>query len=460
MPDKPWGGRFRGDTDELLASFSESVSFDCRLALVDLRGSIAHARMLGACGIISESESKKLISGLSEILEEARAGALELRPELEDIHMNVEYRLREKIGDLAGKLHTGRSRNDQIAVDTRLFFREVTDEATRLLKELIKSILIQAEKNPGAVMPGFTHTRKAQPILFSHHLLAYAEMFLRDVDRFMDCRRRTNLCPLGAGALAGTTFPIDREMAARELGFDGLLENSLDAVSDRDYLVEFASAASIVMVHLSRLMEELIWWGLPEIGFVELSESLCTGSSMMPNKKNPDSAELVRGKSGRVIGALVSLLFIMKGTPLSYNRDFQEDKPGMFDAADTLLDCLAVSERLVATMEAHPDRMRQACSSGFLLATDVADYLASKGMPFREAHEVAGNMVRHCEDAGRLLEKIDLEEMRGFSKLFEEDIKDWLSLDAAVNRRSVRGGTAGGQVRQQLRRLKELLNME
>jgi len=457
MPEKPWGGRFRTDTDKLFADFAESVSFDCRLAEFDIRGSIAHARMLGACGIISKNESEKLMAALFEILEEARAGSLELSTDLEDIHMNVEYRLRDKAGELAGKLHTGRSRNDQIALDTRLFFREAQDEAISLLKSICKKLILQAEKHIDAVMPGFTHTRKAQPVLFSHHLLAYVEMFLRDMDRLYDCRKRTNLSPLGAGALAGTTFPIDREMVARELGFDGVLENSLDAVSDRDYLVEFASASSIIMVHLSRLMEELIWWGLPEIGFVEIAESLCTGSSMMPNKKNPDSAELVRGKSGRVIGSLTSLLVIMKGTPLSYNRDFQEDKPGLFDTADTLLDCLAVTERIMATMEARPERMREACAGGFLLATDAADYLASKGMPFREAHEVVGNLVRHCEDEGVLLEEMELAELRKFSALFEDDIKDWLSLAAAVNRRDIRGGTAKNQVLFQITRLKELL---
>ncbi|MFO8056006.1 MAG: argininosuccinate lyase [bacterium] len=460
MPDKPWGGRFRSNPDELLASFSESVSFDRRLAEYDIKGSMAHARMLGACGIIPESESERLVSGLAELLEEARSGSLELRADLEDIHMNVEHLLRARVGELAGKLHTGRSRNDQIALDTRLFFRDKTDDAICLLKELCKGLVTQAEANAGAVMPGFTHTRKAQPVLFSHHLLAYVEMFLRDADRFADCRKRINLCPLGAGALAGTTFPIDREMVARELGFDGVLENSLDAVSDRDYLVEFGSCASMVMVHLSRLMEELVWWGLPEIGFVELPESMCTGSSMMPNKKNPDSAELVRGKSGRVIGSLVSLLFIMKGTPLSYNRDFQEDKPGLFDAADTLLDCLAVSERLIAGMEVHPRRMRDACASGFLLATDVADYLATKGLPFRDAHQVAGNLVRHCEDEGRLLEELELSDLKNFSKLFEDDVKDWLSLEAALERRNVRGGTAPGRVSSRIQQLKEILNMK
>ncbi len=456
----PWGGRFSGKVDDLMLAFSESVSFEGRLAEVDCRGSVAHARMLGACGIIGADEAESLIAALEEVAEQARAGELVLRAELEDVHMNVEARLREKVGELAGKLHTGRSRNDQVALDMRIYFREQAREARGLLLGLCRALVARAQEYEDALLPGFTHTRKAQPVLFSHHLMAYAQMFARDAERLADCARRMNLCPLGAGAIAGTTFPIDREMVAKELGFDGVTENSMDTVSDRDYLLEFGAAAAIAMTHLSRLAEELIWWGLDDVGFVELDESLCTGSSMMPNKKNPDAAELVRGKSGRVVGSLVSLLMVMKGTPLTYNRDFQEDKEGMFDAADALIDCLRIMERLVATMEARPERMRASAGRGFVLATDVADYLATKGLPFRDAHEVAGKMVRHCEEAGIGLEDLDLEGLQGFSDLFEADVSEWITLDAAVARRDVVGGTAPGRVKEQIARLKAVLEEE
>jgi argininosuccinate lyase len=454
---KMWGGRFRGETAELMRGFSESVSYDRRLAAVDVRGSIAHARMLGARGIVSAAEARRLIKGLTEVGAEAEAGKLKWRPELEDVHMNVEARLAEKVGPLAGKLHTARSRNDQVALDTRMYFRAEADRAMGLLTSLSRALVARAQEHRDAVMPGFTHTRKAQPVLLAHHLLAYVEMFLRDRDRLGDCRRRMNVCPLGSGALAGTTFPIDREMVARELGFEGVSQNSLDAVSDRDYLLEFAAAAAVIMVHLSRLMEEFIWWGLDDLGFIELDESFCTGSSMMPNKKNPDAAELIRGKTGRVTGALMGLLTMIKGLPLSYNRDFQEDKEGLFDAADTLANCLAVAERLVAGFTVDGERMRAAAERGFVLATDVADYLAAKGLPFREAHEVAGKLVRSCEDHDRRLEDLSLAELRKFSARFGADVKDWLSLDAAIDRRDVVGGTARRQVNKQIARLKKLL---
>lgn len=457
MVKKPWGGRFKTETDESMLSFSESVSFDHRLLEVDITGSIAHARMLGACGIVEEEEAQRLILALQEIREEARAGSLNFSEQLEDVHMNVEARLFEKIGDLAGKLHTARSRNDQVALDMRLYFKEEAEACQELLAGLCLSLVGQAQEHQETIMPGFTHTRKAQPVVFAHHLLAYVEMFLRDRERLSDCLARMDLCPLGAGALAGTTFPIDREMVAKELGFSGITQNSIDTVSDRDFLLEFAAAAAIAMVHLSRLMEELIWWGLPEIGFVELSEGWCTGSSMMPNKKNPDAAELVRGKTGRVVGALVSLLTVMKATPLSYNRDFQEDKEGLFDAADTLKSCLTIGERLIATMKVNPERMETAAHTGFVLATDLADYLATKGMPFREAHEVAGKLVRYCEDEGKSLEDLELKELKQLSDTFEEDVIQWTSLEAAIKRRNVLGGTAPGQVKKQLERLKKLL---
>ncbi|HUT54515.1 MAG TPA: argininosuccinate lyase [bacterium] len=457
MAKKPWGGRFKKEMDKDMLLFSESLSFDCRLLEADIAGSIAHARMLGECGVIKKAEAKKLIGALAEVHREAFAGKLPLSVELEDIHMNIEARLRQKLGPLAGKLHTGRSRNDQVALDMRLYFRGEVEDCVDLLRDLCRALLARAEEYKAAVMPGFTHTRKAQPVLFSHHLLAYAEMFLRDAGRLEDCKKRLNLCPLGSGALAGAAFPINREMVARELGFDGVTQNSIDAVADRDYLLEFASSSAVIMVHLSRLMEELIWWGLPELGFIELDESFCTGSSMMPNKKNPDAAELIRGKAGRVVGSLMALLTTMKGTPLSYNRDFQEDKPGLFDASDTVKECLAIAAKLIATMKADPERMRKAADSGFVLATDVADYLAEKGLPFRDAHEVAGKMVRQCEEKSLRIEELSLAELKKFSPLFAKDVKGWLTLDAAVARRDIAGGTAKKQVERQLKRLKKLL---
>lgn len=454
--NNPWSGRFKKTMAESMRFFSQSITFDYLLAEVDIRASMAYARMLGECGIIAEKEARRLRRALAEILEEFCGEALPLQMELEDIHMNVEARLYEKVGDLAGKLHTGRSRNDQVATDMRMFFREKTMAVCAALEELAGSLVDQAEKNLSAVMPGFTHTRKAQPVLFSHHLLAYVEMFLRDRERFLDGFRRTDICPLGSGALAGTTFPVDREMVARELGFSRLSQNSIDAVSDRDFLLEFAAAAAITMVHLSRLMEELIWWGLPELLFVELPEEFCTGSSMMPNKLNPDAAELIRGKTGRVTGALVSLLLVMKGTPLAYNRDFQEDKEGMFDLLQNLLSSLSIAAALVAGLKVHPERMREAAATGFLLATDLADYLATKGLPFREAHQAVGKMVRYCEEKNRRLEDLSLSEMKTFSPCFQEDVREWLSLEAALNRRNLPGGTAPAQVKKQIARLRAL----
>jgi argininosuccinate lyase len=439
-----------------MLEFSESVSFDYRLAEADIIGSIAHARMLGERGIIRKAEAKKLIRALKELGDELKQGKLKLSIDLEDVHMNIEARLGNKVGELAGKLHTARSRNDQVNLDMRIYFREMTQVCIVAIIRLIKELILKADRNQDAVMPGFTHTRKAQPVLFAHHLLAYVEMLSRDLQRFFESLQRVNVCPLGAGALAGTTFPVDRKMVADELGFDGVTQNSIDAVSDRDFLLEFAACASITMVHLSRLMEELIWWGLPELGFVELPEEFCTGSSMMPNKMNPDAAELVRGKSGRVIGSLVSLLTVMKGTPLSYNRDFQEDKEGMFDAAETTAVCLEITRQLIAGMKVRREKMKEAAATGFMLATDLADYLVRKGMPFRDAHEIVGKMVRRNEEEGRRLEDLGLDEMQKFSGLFDKDVKKWLSLEASVRRRNIIGGTAPAQVKKQLKRLKKL----
>jgi argininosuccinate lyase len=457
MAKKPWGGRFKSDTDDLMIGFSESVSFDYKLAEVDINGSIAHAQMLAECGVIENEDADKIVEGLEKVLSEVKEKTLVLSASLEDIHMNVESRLKEIIGPAAGKLHTARSRNDQIATDTRAYFNNEGKNIIGLIEDLISSFVGQAEKNIDVIMTGYTHTRKAQPVLFSHHLMAYVEMLLRDRERMTDCLKRLNVCPLGAGAIAGTTFPIDRDKVASALGFDGVTQNSMDTVSDRDYLIEFASCCSIIMVHLSRLMEEFIWWGLPEMEFVELPENFCTGSSMMPNKMNPDAAELVRGKTGRVFGSLVSLLTIMKGTPLTYNRDFQEDKECMFDTADTLIMCLMVTTKLVDSMKVNKENMEKSAKTGFVLATDLADYLATKGMPFREAHEVTGKMVRDCEDSDRGLEDLSLDELKKYSDLIEKDISNWLSLQAAVDRRDITGGTATGQVKKQIERVKKTI---
>lgn len=457
MAKKPWAGRFRKGTHPLLEAFSASVAFDCRLAEYDLLGSIVHAEALYRAKLLTRAEALALKRGLAELLQELRDGRFRLDSKLEDIHMNVEQRLSKKLGPLGGKLHTGRSRNDQVALDMRLYFRDQTREAVSRLLALGRTLLDLAEKHQTAIMPGFTHTRHAQPVLFAHHLLAYVEMLLRDADRFRDLRKRLNLCPLGAGALAGTAYPLDREFVAKALGFDGVTRNSLDTVGDRDYLLEFAAAAAITMIHLSRLMEELIWWSTEEFGFIEIPEEFATGSSMMPNKKNPDACELVRGKTGRVVGSLMALLVVMKATPLSYNRDFQEDKEGMFDAADTLLDCLQITAALLSGIRVNAKRMRRAAEGGYILATDLADYLVKKGLPFRQAHELAGRIVRHCLERGLALPELTLAELRKFSPKFQKDVAQALNLEASLKARAVVGGTAPRRVRQEIQRLRRRL---
>ncbi|MGB4476653.1 MAG: argininosuccinate lyase, partial [Bacillota bacterium] len=397
---KLWSGRFTKEQDSLMDSFHSSIQFDNRLYAEDIRGSIAHVRMLGSCGIITDDEAQVIEDGLWDLLEDIEAQRVEFSPEAEDIHMNIESLLIERIGDVARKLHTARSRNDQVALDTRMYVLREIDEIIDLIRRVQAALVERAEENLGVLMPGYTHLQRAQPILLSHHLMAYFFMLQRDLERLEDCAKRTNVMPLGAAALAGTTFPIDRERVAKELGFDGITENSIDAVSDRDFVMELLGCISIIMVHLSRFSEEIVLWSSSEFGFVTLDERYSTGSSIMPQKRNPDSAELVRGKSGRVFGNLLALLVTMKGLPLAYNKDMQEDKERLFDSVDTVKGCLTIMERLIDTMVFNAERMRTACAGGFMTATDVADYLVRKGIPFRTAHEIVGKIVLFCEKRG------------------------------------------------------------
>ncbi|MFQ5691940.1 MAG: argininosuccinate lyase [Nitrospinota bacterium] len=455
---KPWGGRFKERTATSVEAFTESVSFDHRLARYDVRGSVAHARMLARCGILTREEGRKIVRGLEAIAREIDQGRFRFDPALEDVHMNVEARLTQKIGSLGGKLHTARSRNDQVALDLRLYLRDVLADVQGGILRLKAALLDRAERYVDVVMPGYTHMRRAQPVLFAHHLLAYVEMLNRDAERMADCRKRINVLPLGSGALSGTGLPIDRAYVAGLLGFDGVSRNSLDAVSDRDFAVEFAAAASLLMMHLSRLAEELILWSGAEFDFLSLPEAYCTGSSMMPQKRNPDVLELVRGKTGRVYGALVSLLTLLKAQPLSYNRDLQEDKGPVFDTADIVLGSLSILAELlggVTISDAQKDRMRAAAEADFSLATELADYLALRGVPFRKAHEVAGRVVRFCEERGRALADLDLSSLRRFSRSFEADVLERLSVDRAVRARNLPGGTSPTNVKRVIKREKK-----
>jgi len=453
--DKLWGGRFSQPTDTFVEEFTASIDFDKRLYRQDIRGSIAHARMLGRQDIIPQADVDAIVSGLEEILARIEAGEFDFSVSLEDIHMNIEARLSAAIGEAGKRLHTGRSRNDQVAVDIRLYLREEIGEVLRYLDLLKDALLFQAETNLGVIMPGYTHLQVAQPILFSHHMLAYVEMFCRDKGRMEDCAKRLNVLPLGAGALAGTTFPIDRESVASELGFTGPTRNSLDSVSDRDFALEFISASSILMMHLSRFSEELILWSTSEFDFIELSDSFCTGSSIMPQKKNPDVPELVRGKTGRVYGNLMALLTVMKALPLAYNKDMQEDKEPLFDTIDTVKGSLKIFADMIREMKIKPDIMREAAARGFSNATDVADYLVRTGMPFREAHEVVGKSVRYCIEQGKRLEELSPAEWKAFSDLIGADIYAAITLEASVNARSATGGTALVRVKAEIERLKK-----
>lgn len=451
MSEKLWGGRFEEEPHPLAEAYTASIHFDKRLARYDLQGSLAHVKMLARCGIIGEDEAERILKGLEEIQGEIERGEFPFDPALEDIHLNIERRLLEKIGEVGGKLHTARSRNDQIALDLRLYLREEMGEIQRLIRSLQEVLVEQAEANLDLVMPGYTHLQRAQPILLAHHLLAYFEMLDRDRERFADSFKRVNVLPLGSGALAGVGFPIDRDYVAELLGFSAISANSIDAVSDRDFILEFLAASSILMMHLSRLSEELTLWASAEFGFIELPDAFTTGSSMMPQKKNPDVAELCRGKTGRVYGALVALLTLLKGLPLSYNRDLQEDKEPLFDTVDTVKATLRVFQEMLRAVRFHGDRMREAALAGFLNATDVADYLVGKGMPFRQAHEVTGKLVQECLKQKKRIEELSLEELRRFSPLFGEDIYRFITLEACLERRQSFGGTAKGRVVEALR---------
>jgi len=450
MSQKLWGGRFTQPTDKFVEEFTASIGFEQRLYPYDIRGSKAHAQMLARQDIISREEAEQICAGLDEILADMDQDKIEFSVALEDIHMNIEARLIERIGTVGGKLHTGRSRNDQVAVDIRLYLRDELDAIIAYLESLMDSLLTQAEGNLNTIMPGYTHLQTAQPVLFAHHMLAYHEMFKRDASRMRDCRTRMNVMPLGAGALAGTTFPIDREWVAEQLGFDGVTRNSLDSVSDRDFAIEFCSSAATVMMHLSRLSEELIIWSSADFDFIELSDAFCTGSSIMPQKKNPDVPELVRGKSGRVYGNLVSLLTLMKSLPLAYNKDMQEDKEPLFDSIDTVKGSLKIFASMIAQMKVKADNMRIAAARGFSTATDIADYCVRKGLPFRQAHEVVGKTVRYCIENNKDIPELSVEEFRQFSDLIDTDIYDFVTLDASVNARTATGGTASCAVEREI----------
>ncbi|MEA5004210.1 MAG: argininosuccinate lyase [Christensenella sp.] len=454
---KLWGGRFEGSTDEFAEGFQSSIGFDCRMYREDILGSIAHARMLGKQGIIPKEDADKIIEGLKGILADIDAGKVDFSVHDEDIHMNVERLLTERIGDVGKKLHTGRSRNDQVATDFRLYMRRVTGETVQNLMALCNVLIDIAEDHTDTVMSAYTHLQKAQPTTLAHYMMAYFEMYYRDVLRFLDCSKRTNILPLGSGALCATTYPLDREAVAEELKMDGITRNSLDGVSDRDFALEYLSAASICMMHLSRLCEEIILFSTNEFGTLRLSDAYSTGSSIMPQKKNPDMAELIRGKTGRVYGDLMGLLTVMKGLPLAYNKDMQEDKEGVFDAVDTLNACVRVMCGMLSTAEWKKDKLRAGAGLGFTNATDAADYFVKRGMAFRDAHEVVGRLVLYCEQHGKAIDELSLEEIRQCAPEAGEDIFEAISLETCVNTRSVPGGPAPEAVQVHIRQAKLLL---
>jgi argininosuccinate lyase len=439
---KPWGGRFKKDTHKIAEKFSASVDFDKRLYKEDIEGSIAHVTMLAENGIILKNEAEKITKGLKQIEKEIDSGKFPFREEYEDIHLNIEKRLIEKIGDTGGKIHTARSRNDQIALDMRLYLRKEINEIILLLKDIAGLLLELAEKNIDTVMPLYTHLQRGQPILLSHHLMGLYEMLKRDRERYIDCLERVNVMPLGAGAGAGTTFPIDREYVAKLLGFPKVTQNSIDTVSDRDFIVEFIAVSANLMMHLSRVSEEFVLWSTKEFDFVDLGDEFTTGSSIMPQKRNPDMAELIRGKTGRVYGSLVAVLTIMKGLPFSYNRDMQEDKEPMFDTGDTVKSSLEVLRAMLNNIVFKHENMKKALTEGFITATDIADYLTRKGMPFRKSHEVTGRIVGYAEEKGRELANLHISEYKMFSKLFEEDLFDHITLEGSISGRKSYGGTA------------------
>ncbi len=453
-----WAGRTDGETSKLADDFNSSISFDCRMYREDIRGSMAHAAMLGATGIISESDAELLIDGLSGILNDLENGNLEIDSECEDIHMFVEQILTSRLGDVGKKLHTARSRNDQVALDLRMYLRGELDKITELLKALIVTVTLTAEKHKAVIMPGYTHLQRAQPVTFGHHLMAYAMMLSRDAERMSDCRKRMNVSPIGCCALAGTTYRTDRKFEAEKLGFDGICLNSMDGVSDRDFCAELISDISILMMHLSRFAEELILWSSWEFKFVEISDAYTTGSSIMPQKKNPDMAELVRGKTGRVYGDLMSILTTMKGLPLAYNKDMQEDKEAVFDACGTAVMCLRVFDGMIASMSVKADNMKRAAQKGFINATDLADYLVRKGLPFRSAYKISGRIVSECLKKDTVLEELPIEEYKKHSELFDIDLYDEISLETCVDKRISEGGTSVNSVEMQIQYIKDKYN--
>ena len=455
---KMWAGRTEGVTSKLADDFNSSIHFDCRMFKQDITGSMAHAAMLGAKGIITPTDADTLIEGLEGILNDLQSGALEFDMSCEDIHMFVEQVLTERLGDVGKKLHTTRSRNDQVALDLRMYLRDECDAVTELVKKLIGVILIKAGEYKAAIMPGYTHLQRAQPITFGHHLMAYAMMLLRDLERLSDCRKRINVSPIGSCALAGTTYDTDRYFEAEKLGFDSVCMNSIDGVSDRDFCAELLSAFSILMMHLSRFSEEVILWCSWEFKFVELSDEYTTGSSIMPQKKNPDMAELVRGKTGRVYGDLVSMLTVLKGIPLAYNKDMQEDKESVFDACDTVKMCLMVFAEMLSGMRAIPENMKKAAQKGFINATDLADYLVKKGLPFRSAYKISGELVRKCIAENKVLEELSLDEFKAHSELIEDDIYSEIDLLTCVEKRISLGGTSVSMVERQIEFVKNKLS--
>lgn len=457
---KLWGGRFQKNTDKKVDDFNSSIRFDKRMYKQDIKGSIAHAKMLGKQNIISLEDSEKIVAELKNILADIENGKIEFEIDAEDIHMNVEKILTERIGDAGKRLHTGRSRNDQVALDIRMYLMDETAEIEEMLLHALNTIVDLASEHTDTIMPGYTHLQKAQPVTFAHHLMAYFEMFKRDLSRLSDCRKRTNTMPLGSGALAGTTYPLDREFVAGELGFDSVTMNSLDGVSDRDFVIELASCLSLIMMHMSRFSEELILWSSHEFSFVEMDDAFSTGSSIMPQKKNPDVAELIRGKTGRVYGHLMGLLTTMKGIPLAYNKDMQEDKEPIFDAIDTVKLCLPVFCDMIATMTVKKDNMLQGSKGGFTNATDVADYLVKKGLPFRDAHSVVGQMVFYAIKNNKALDDLTMDEFKEFSDIIEDDIYNAISMETCVNDRKVIGGPAKEIVEKAIKNAKEFLNQQ
>ena len=456
---KMWAGRTDGATEQIADDFNSSIHFDSRMYRQDITGSMAHAAMLAGKGIISQSDADALIDGLDEILKDLDSGKLAIDLTCEDIHMFVEQVLTERIGDVGKKLHTARSRNDQVALDIRMYLREEIDTISELVKELLGAVVSKAEEYKSAIMPGYTHLQRAQPITFGHHLMAYAMMLLRDLERLADCRKRMNKSPIGCCALAGTTYDTDRRFEAEKLGFDGICLNSLDGVSDRDFCVELMSAIATLMMHLSRFSEEIILWSSWEFKFVELSDAYTTGSSIMPQKKNPDMAELVRGKTGRVYGDLMALLTTLKGLPLAYNKDMQEDKEAVFDAVDTVKMCLQVFSGMIATMKANTANMKLAAQKGFINATDLADYLVKKGMPFRSAYKISGTLVAQCIRENTVLEDLPLEVYKGYSELFDSDLYEAIDLMVCVEKRISEGGTSVASVEKQITYVKEMLSL-